>query len=526
MKKFIFSCFAFFCIFSHLSAQSNFKVLQEEYAKFGRLLYYIDNQYVDTTNLHKLVEKMIVNTLHKLDPHSVYISAEDVEATNEPLQGSFDGIGVEFNILNDTLTVVNAISGGPSELVGIRAGDRILAVDKENIAGIGLKNDRVFKLLRGPKGTKVTLNIQRKNVKEILNFVVTRNKIPIHSVDALYEIKPGVVFIRLNKFAVTSVDEIRSGLAQLKNKPTAMILDLRSNSGGVLPTSIELADQFFEAGKLLLYTEGAHWHQPPDISTGEGFFKQGKLAVLIDEGSASASEIVSGAIQDWDRGTIIGRRSFGKGLVQQLLPLPDGSQVRLTVARYHTPTGRAIQRPYDSDHIDRYFTDLYKRFSNGEIYNKDSIRFPDSLKYHTLVENRIVYGGGGIMPDIFMPLDTSFYSDYYGKIMRLGIFYQFCLQHVDKHRTELKKQYKDFKSFNKNFEVNDQLFENLLNYAATKDLARNETDIQISKKNIRLRLKAEFARLLWNSNEFFQVINEDDDVVLKALDVVQGTAAK
>ena len=520
MKKFLFVIFVFFCTV-RLFAQPNFQALQEEHAKLGRLLYAISNQYVDTINLHKFVEKMVVNTLQQLDPHSTYISAENADASNEPLQGSFDGIGVEFNILNDTLTVVNAVSGGPSELVGIRAGDRIIAVNGENIAGIGIKNDRVFKLLRGPKGTKVALAIQRKDVKELLNFVVTRDKIPIHSVDALYEISPGMVFVRLNKFAVTSVEEIRSGLAKLKNKPKAMILDLRSNSGGVLPAAIDLADQFFEAGKLLLYNEGAHWRQAPDISTGSGFFKEGKLAILIDEHSASASEIVSGAVQDWDRGVIIGRRSFGKGLVQQSVLLPDGSLIRLTVARYHTPTGRVIQRPYDAGRIDKYYTDLYKRYATGEVYSKDSIHFPDSLKYYTLTENRVVYGGGGIMPDIFIPLDTTFYSTYYSRLMRLSLLYQFCLQYMDEHRANLKKLYKDFNSFDNKFEVSDALFEELISYAETKDLDRDEAGIQTSQKHIRRRLKAEIARLLWGTNEYFQFINKDDEMVLKAVEVLR-----
>ena len=519
MKKFFLTIFSLLCIVQ-LSAQANFKELQEEYAKLGRVLYSISNQYVDTVNLHKLVEKMVINTLHQLDPHSTYISVEDVDASNEPLQGSFDGIGVEFNILNDTLTVVNAMSGGPSELVGIRAGDRIISVDEENIAGIGIKNDRVFKLLRGPKGTKVTLDIQRAGVKELLTFVVTRDKIPIYSVDAIYEIRPGIVFVRLNKFAVTSLNEIRSGLAKLKNKPTAMILDLRSNSGGVFPVAVELADQFFDAGKLLTYTEGANWRQSPEISTNSGFFKEGKLAVLIDEYSASASEIVSGAVQDWDRGVIIGRRSFGKGLVQQLITLPDGSQMRLTVSRYHTPTGRAIQRPYDSEHIDGYYADLYKRLSGGERYHKDSIRFPDSLKYYTLIENREVYGGGGIMPDVFIPLDTSYYSNYYGKLLRLGMIYQFSLQYMDKYRNNFKKTYKDFNSFDNKFEVSDALFNELISYAETKDIAKDEEGIQTSQKQIRRRLKAEFARLLWGVSEYFQVINKEDETVAKAIELM------
>ncbi len=501
----------------------NLSALQEGYSKYGRLLYYINNNYVDTANIRKIVDKAIISTLQGLDPHSTYLTAEELKAANEPLEGSFDGIGVEFNILNDTLTVVSALSGGPSERVGIMAGDRILKVNGENIAGVGLKNDRVMKLLRGPKGTKVDLEIARKNVKELLQFVVVRNKIPIFSVDAVYEVKPGMVYVRLNKFAVTTMEEIRTGLSKIKTKPTSMILDLRGNSGGVLQTSIMLADQFFDAGKLLLYTEGVHWTKTLDISTGDGFFKTGKLAVLIDEGSASASEIVTGAIQDWDRGIVIGRRSYGKGLVQQLMPLPDGSQIRLTVARYHTPTGRVIQRPYDAEHIEKYYTEIYKRYSNGEIYTQDSIKFPDSLKFQTLVNKRVVYGGGGIMPDVFMPLDTSYYSDYYSKMLRTGILNQFSLRYMDEHRNTLKKQYPAFEAFDNKFEITDALFEELLSYAETQQLPRDEEGIKISGENMRTTLKAYIARILWDTNEYFQVVNKrDDKVFLKAVELLDA----
>ncbi len=495
--------------------------LQNGYNKYARLLYYINNNYVDTANIKKLVEKAMVTTLQNLDPHSTYLSAEEVKAANEPLEGSFDGIGVEFNILNDTLTIVGAISGGPSEKVGIIAGDRILSVNKENIAGIGLKNDQVMKLLRGPKGTSVELGILRKGTKTPITFVVVRDKIPIFSLDAAYEIKPGMVYIRLNKFAVTTMDEINTAVAKFKRKPTAMILDLRGNSGGVLQASIELADQFFDKGKLLLYTEGSHWRKTMDISTGNGFFKTGKLAVLIDEGSASASEIVTGAIQDWDRGIVIGRRSYGKGLVQQLMPLPDGSQVRLTVARYHTPTGRVIQRPYDAGHLDKYYADLYKRYTDGEVYNQDSIKFPDSLKYYTLKEKRVVYGGGGIMPDVFMPMDTSYYSTYYSKMLRTGILNQFSLRSMDQHRDKLKKQYSTFDKFDKQFEVSDVLFEELLTYAEEQKLPRDADGIKISGNNMRTTFKAYIARVLWGTSEYFQVVNKrDDKIFIKTVELL------
>ncbi len=520
MKK-ILPLFIFLLCLTPLAAQ-DLHALQEGYSKYGRLLYYINSHYVDTANIHKLVEKAVVATLQHLDPHSIYLSAEEVKAANEPLEGSFDGIGVEFNILNDTLTVVSALSGGPSEQVGIKAGDRIVRVNEENIAGVGLKNERVLKLLRGPKGSTVNIAIIRQGVNEALHFLVVRDKIPIHSLDAAYEVKPGMVYIRLNKFAITTMDELYTALRKFKRKPAALILDLRGNSGGILQTAIELADQFFDAGKLMVYTEGAHWTKTMEISTGEGLLKACRLAVLIDEGSASASEIVSGAIQDWDRGVVIGRRSYGKGLVQQLLPLNDGSQIRLTVARYHTPTGRVIQRPYDAGHIEKYYTEIYKRYTDGEIYSQDSIRFPDSLKFQTLKERRVVYGGGGIMPDVFMPLDTTYYSAYYSKMLRLGILNQFSIRYMDNHRERLQRQYKQFTDFDKQFEIDAALFEELLAYAESQQLPRDEEGIKTSGENIRLILKAYIARILWGSNEYFEVVNKrDDKAFLKAIELLE-----
>jgi carboxyl-terminal processing protease len=494
--------------------------LQKGYEKYGRLLYYINSNYVDTAHIHKLVEKAVVNTLRNLDPHSVYLSADDVKAANEPLEGNFEGIGVEFNILFDTLTVVSPIAGGPSEMVGIKAGDRIVSVDGKNIAGTGLKNNDVFKMLRGTKGSVVNLEIVRRGEAEALQFQVVRDKIPIFSLDAAYEVKPGVVYLRLNRFSMTSIQEIKDALSKFKKKPSKMILDLRDNAGGVLQASIDLANQFFDKGYLLVYNEGLHWPKTMEISTEEGFFKKGKLAVLIDEGSASASEIVAGAIQDWDRGTLIGRRSFGKGLVQQLMPLTDGSQIRLTVARYHTPTGRAIQRPYDAGHIEKYYDDLYKRYSNGEIYSKDSIHFPDSLKYYTLKEKRLVYGGGGIMPDVFMPLDTTYYSVYYSRLVRLGLLQQFVLQYMDENRADLKKQYTKFADFDRKYAVDETLFESLLSYAESQKLPRNNDDIAISAPEMKILLKAHIARNLWGTNAYFEIVNKRDKVFQKAMELL------
>jgi len=493
--------------------------------KYARLLMYINSYYVDTANVSKLTEKAIIATLQNLDPHSTYISADEVKAANEPLEGNFEGIGVEFSILNDTLMIVSPISGGPSESVGIRSGDRIIAVDNEKIAGIGITNERIFKLLRGNKGTKVALTIVRKGVSKPMDFTVVRDKIPIFSVEAAYEVEPGLAYIRLGRFAINSLAEMEEAMAKFSNPVTSMILDLRTNTGGVLKTAIDLCDQFLREGRLMVYNEGERWQKTLEIATNKGFFEEGKLVILIDEHSASASEIVAGAVQDWDRGIVIGRRSFGKGLVQQMMPLPDGAQIRLTVARYHTPTGRVIQRPYNAGKVDAYYEDLYKRYDrkNGEIYTDNKIDFPDSLKYTTLVNNRTVYGGGGIMPDIFMPQDTSWYSDYYGKINRAGLLGQFVNQYMDKERDKLKKQYKTFAVFDDNFEISDKLFNEFTAYVETQKVPRDENGIAISENHMRTQLKALIARTLWDTSEYFEIVNKRiDSVYLKAIDVINN----
>lgn len=491
--------------------------------KIVRFLQYVSSDYVDTVNVDKLVDEAIIDILNNLDPHSVYISKEDVKAMNEPLEGNFEGIGIEFNILNDTLMVVNPIPGGPSERVGLFAGDRIVEIDGKVVAGIGLKNSDVFKLLRGDKGTKVNLKVLRKGFTKPMDFLITRDKIPIYSLDAAYMIDSNIGYIKLNRFSLTTEQEFIDAVAKLKKQNMQnMILDLRGNGGGFLNASVALADHFLDKNKLIVYTEGRTSPRNDFMSTSSGVFHSGKLVVLIDEGSASASEIVAGAVQDWDRGIIIGRRSFGKGLVQNQMPLPDGSMIRLTVARYHTPTGRVIQKPYDYGDSDDYYSDLTNRMQKGELFNADSINFPDSLKYFTLNKGKIVYGGGGIMPDFFIPFDTTFYSSYYGQLVRRDILNQFVHSYIDANRNQLNKNYPSFDRFNKNFKVDDKLVSELVAFAEKKNMPPDEKGIETSRKEILKQVKALIARNLFTTSEYFQVVNQDNESVNKALDVIKG----
>ncbi len=512
------------CItFLYLSgfAQTPGSDVTKSYYKLVRLFGYIDQQYVDTVNLPMLTDKAIIEVLKNLDPHSTYLSKDDFKSANEALEGNFEGVGVEFNILNDTLIIVSPVSGGPSERVGIQSGDRILSVDEKNIAGIGLKNEDVYKLLRGTRGTKVKLGIERKGEKELLMFEVTRDKIPIYSVDASYEVRPGLGYIKLSRFAITSMKEIQEAFGKFKTPLESLILDLRGNSGGVLPISIQIADQFLEANRVIVSTEGLHIPPMPEYSTRNGLYKKGKLIVLIDEGSASASEIVAGAIQDWDRGILIGRRSFGKGLVQQQLPLGDGSYIRLTIARYHTPSGRVIQRPYVKGEKDKYDEDFLKRFKDGELYSIDSLHLPDSLRFQTMISKRTVFGGGGIMPDIYVPYDTTSYSQYYGKLVRSGILNRFVLSYMDKNRAKLLQTYKTFEDYEQQYTVTDSFLNELVSYAEKEKLPRDEKGLATSGEELRIMMKALVARDLWSMNEYFRIVNTTrDNDFKKALDVL------
>ncbi|MCB8964038.1 MAG: S41 family peptidase [Bacteroidales bacterium] len=491
--------------------------------KFVRFIQYLSGNYVDTINVNRLVDNALIEILKQLDPHSIYISKEDVQAMNEPLEGNFEGIGVEFNIMNDTLMVVNPISGGPSERVGIVAGDRIIAIDGKNIASIGLKIPDVHKYLRGSKGTKVTVKVLRRGVEEPLEFTITRDKIPIYSIDATYMAQPGIGYIKVNRFAATTEQEFAEAMEKLgKQRMKDVIIDLRNNGGGLLNAAYEMANHFFDAGKLIVYTEGRNSPRTNFFSDSKSAAFKGRVIVLIDEGSASASEIFAGAIQDWDRGVIVGRRSFGKGLVQNQLPLPDGSMIRLTVARYFTPTGRAIQRPYNNGNAEKYYTELNDRYSKGELFNSDSIHLPDSLKYKTLAKGKIVYGGGGIMPDVFVPFDTSFYSDYYGKLVRSGVINQFSVSWVDSNRKQLLHDYPKFEKFKKNFQVTDAMIEEMAIMADNLKIVRDAEGLKHSSNELKMQIKGLIAQSIFSAGHYFEITNDYNDALLKALEILRN----
>ncbi|MFA6923371.1 MAG: S41 family peptidase [Bacteroidales bacterium] len=480
----------------------------------------INAYYVDSTKPGKLTEYAIMGMLKELDPHSAYLSKEEIKEANEPLQGSFDGIGVQFQILNDTIFVVAVITGGPSEKLGILSGDKIVKIEGEDATGMKVNNSWVLKKLRGTKGTIVKVGISRRGEKNILDFNITRDKIPIYSVDAAFMATSETGYIKLERFATTSINEFNNALTKLKEKGAKnLILDLRGNSGGYLNTAVELADEFIERNKTIVYTEGLNSSRQYYKSTSKGNFKNGKLIVLIDEGSASASEIVSGAIQDWDRGLIIGRRSFGKGLVQRPFDLTDGSVIRLTTARYYTPTGRCIQKSYKQG-VDKYFEDIAKRVEKRELYNSDSIHFPDSLKYYT-PGKRLVYGGGGIMPDIFIPLDTSESSKYLTDLYRKGVFNQFTLEYVYNNKKELLEKYPSIEVFKKNFNVDDDFLKTFIKYAEKKEVKKDDKGIKTSERVIVTQIKALFARNLFDMSAYFEVVSDVDKTFQKAIDVLQ-----
>ena len=561
--------FLFFLIFTPLLFAQGFSSLQQR--KLANALTAISNLYVDSINDKKLVESTVQAVLKELDPHSSYISKEEVDRVNEPLEGSFEGVGIQFQMFQDSLLVVQTIAGCPAEKVGVLPGDRIIYINNELVAGVKMESSGIFKRLRGPKGTEVTVKIRRTGKPGLLEFKILRDKIPIHSVDANYMIGKDIGYIKVNNFGSATVKEFEEALTKLQEKGMkSLILSLQGNGGGYLNAAIEMADEFLQKNNLIVYTQGLN--QPKTIAeaTAVGNFEQGKVIVLVDEYSASASEILSGALQDWDRAIIIGRRTFGKGLVQRQFPLIDGSMMRLTVARYYTPTGRSIQKSYKGGY-EKYEMDLLDRFNKGELLHADSIHFPDSLRYQTLSLKRTVYGGGGIMPDIFVPLDTTRYTNFHRNIIAKGVVNKVCVQYIDKNRTELKKKYPTFEKFKKEYEVDDAFLKQLLSAAekekikvnasdSINDATRNQlvaitdkfkndhvvddellkkllnsakkakknnepNEFEKSKPLIKLQLKALVARDLWDENAYYQIIDADNESLKKAIEILQTPGA-
>lgn len=478
--------------------------------------------YVDTVNQGKLTEAGIRGMLNSLDPHSSYSDAKETKAINEPLQGNFEGIGVQFNMLEDTLVVIQTIRKGPSEKVGILAGDRIVKVNDQVIAGVKMERDSIMRVLRGPKGTVVKLGIIRRGVPDMIWFNVTRDKIPMNTLDAAYIIRPGVGYIHLDRFGATSGTEVKETIEKLKEQGMKdLIFDLGSNGGGYLGAAVEVANQFLNAGDLIVYTEGRATPKEQLKAEGGGLFRKGKLIILVDEFTASAAEIVSGAVQDYDRGTIVGRRTFGKGLVQRPIPLPDGSMIRLTVAHYYTPSGRCIQKPYTKGRKSEYEEDFENRFKHGELISIDSIHLDSTKVYHTLNKRRPVYGGGGIMPDVFVPLDTTTYTKYYMALRRGNYINDQSLRYIDRHRADLKAKYTDIKAFIKNYEVPAELTDTIVAVAGRKGVKpKDDAELQKTLKDLRFTLKSLIIYDLWDRNEYFQFINSRSDIVKKALDIL------
>jgi carboxyl-terminal processing protease len=493
-----------------------------EAIKLAQVMEKVSTFYVDSIDESDVAERTIVRMLHELDPHSSYLSKEDLEELNEQLEGEFEGIGISFNVLEDTIYIIRAISGGPSEKVGIMAGDRIVKVEGKSVAGIGISTRDVQGLLKGEKGSTVEVSVKRRNNKELLDFSITRDKIPVNSLDAAYMVNSKIGYVKLSRFSHTTIDEFELAMKSLKEQGMEdLILDLSGNGGGWLPVAVELADHFLSGNKEIVRTEGSKVPDRRYQARRFGLFEKGNLVVMIDGNSASASEIVSGAIQDWDRGVIVGRRSFGKGLVQQPFMLNDGSLIRLTVARYYTPTGRLIQKSYENGY-EEYALDLINRYNNGELSSTDSIVFPESQRYTTLTLNRTVYGGGGIMPDYFVPLDTTAYSEYYRDLIGKGIFNRFVLQYVDDHRKQLQTEYHDFNTFNSSYEPSKSTLDKLVSFASDEGLEFNEADWSVSKAQVTLLFKSYMARDLWGMEHFFEVYNSNDEVFIKAVEILEN----
>ena len=497
---------------------STFPMGSNNFNKLNYLLFLLKSMYVDSIKTEELTEKIIPLVLEELDPHSTYVPKDEVEMANDDLEGSFSGIGVQFNIQNDTIMVVDVISGGPSEKVGILPGDRIIEVNDSSFVGKDINNNKVLKTLRGKKDTKVNVGIKRNSSKETLYFTITRGDIPVNSVDIAYPITPKIGYIKVSRFGANTYNEFVTELTRLKKMGCEeFMIDLRYNSGGYLHAAIKMINEFLEKGELIVYTEGRSYPREDAIANGKGMFKDIKVCVLINEWSASASEIFAGAIQDQDRGIIIGRRSFGKGLVQQQMPLLDGSEVRLTIAHYYTPSGRSIQKPYEGGNLEEYEKDILNRYEHGEFFSSDSIVASDSIKYYTK-NGRVVYGGGGIMPDYFVPQDTTSHTPYYTEAQNKGYIYSFAFQYSDKNRSTLKK----FKDYNElcNYLDKENINLQFYKYAESKGLTSETAGQTECADEINNILKAYICRNIIGDKAFYPILNSRDETIIKALEIM------
>ena len=516
MKRYIYLSLLCFFSFLPLSAQlkSDSPLRKLQLAEMA-----ITNFYVDSVNEQKLSEDAIRGMLKGLDPHSTYTDAKETKAMNEPLQGDFEGIGVQFNMIEDTLVVIQPIVNGPSQKVGILAGDRIVSVNDSTIAGVKMPRIDIMKMLRAKKGTKVKLGIVRRGVNGILTFVVTRDKIPVHTLNAAYMIRPGVGYICLESFGMKTHEEFMDAVRGLeKQGMKSLILDLQDNGGGYLQAAVQIANEFLKDNEMIVYTEGRNVRRQNYKAIGNGRLQKMRVYVLVNEFTASAAEIVTGAIQDNDRGTVVGRRTFGKGLVQRPFDFPDGSMMRLTIAHYYTPSGRCIQKPYKKGDLKDYEMDLEKRLKHGELTNPDSIHFDSSQKFYTLRNHRVVYGGGGIMPDYFVPLDTTKYTKYHRLLAAKNIIMNTYLKYVDANRTTLKGLYKSFDTFNKNYVVPQSLLDTIIAEGKKEKVEpKDKAELTATMPYIKVQLKALVARDLWDMNEYYRVWNEQSDIVNKAV---------
>lgn len=483
-----------------------------EVQKFREVLSQIRDSYVDDVNTGELVEEAIRDMLTKLDPHSAYIPVEERDRANEDLRGNFDGIGIEFKIFNDTIVVVSPLSGGPSESVGIVSGDKIIRVDSMNVGGVGITNEDVMRHLKGPKGTEVEVGILRG--KKELVFNIVRDKIPQYSVDAAYMVRDGIGYIKVSRFAATTYDEFTQSIKKLKDQGMQkLVLDLQGNPGGYLNVAIDMVDEFMPASKRIVYTKGKNSRYDQSANaTSRGSFESGDLIVLVNEGSASASEILAGALQDNDRALIVGRRSFGKGLVQSPFDLSDGSEIRLTISRYYTPSGRSIQKPYDDEQ--EYAQDIISRYNHGEFFHADSIHFSDSLKYLTL-NGRTVYGGGGIMPDYFVPLDTVLNSHYLNELYSTYAIFEYAFYYAEKHKEELEKM--GFENYRSGFHVSDAMLDELVRVGLRNKAQPDRIELNQKKQLFRIHLKAQIAKGVWGNEGFYPIFNETNEILQQSI---------